>query len=162
MNSVSLSGRLSTNVTVNQAGSTKVAWFRIAVNRNYAKKGEKPVTDFLEVKAFGTTADFAANYLEKGKAIELMGSVEVDAYTPKGGTEKVERTFIRADKINFAIGNSAGSTGKKPDAAPVSAPVSAPASAPAYEAAPGEGAPFAAPNFDDLPFGDDDDLPFGG
>ena len=157
MNSVSLSGRLSTNVTVNQAGSTKVAWFRLAVNRNYAKKGEKPVTDFLEVKAFGTTADFAANYLEKGKAIELMGSVEVDAYTPKGGTEKVERTFIRADKINFAIGNSAGS-GKKPDAAPVSAP----ASAPTYEAAPGEGAPFEAPNFDGFPLGDDDDLPFGG
>lgn len=59
--------------------------FRIAVERDYAKKGEERETDFFNVTAWRNTADFICKYFQKGQLIHIDGSLRTRQYTDKNG-----------------------------------------------------------------------------
>lgn len=60
--------------------------FRLAVDRNYQTKGEEKKTDFFNIVAWRTTAEFISNYFSKGKMILVDGELQTRQYTDKNGS----------------------------------------------------------------------------
>jgi single-strand DNA-binding protein len=89
-----LIGRIGREPEV-KAGNVLVARFSVAVGRKV--KGED-VTDWHNVTAFGKQAEFVEKYLGKGRLVCVMGSLEIQRYTGKDGTEKTAINII-ADTV---------------------------------------------------------------
>ena len=118
--------------------------FRIAVGRDYAKAGEERKTDFINVKAFGKTAEFIERYFHKGSSIAIQGSLQANNYDDKDGNKRVYYEVV-VDRANFC-GSKSDNTGggSRIDEAVANAP------APSY--ATGNAGDFENITDDDLPF----------
>lgn len=81
------------------AGATVLS-FRIAVDRSYQAKGEERKSDFFNIVAWRTTAEFIAKYFGKGRMILLEGELQTRQYKNKEGIE-ITVTELIADKANF-------------------------------------------------------------
>lgn len=83
---VVLVGRITRDIDLKMtAGSgLAVAKFSIAVDRQ-VKKGEDKKSDFLNVVAFGKTAEFVSQYSGKGKLILVDGRIQTGHYENKDG-----------------------------------------------------------------------------
>jgi len=100
MNSVSIVGRLTRDPegkTLNNG--TQVANFTVAVNRNFKNKDGNYDTDFIPVEVMGKPAEFAMNYMTKGRLVSVLGSIRVDKYQDKDGNNKTF-TKVSASNIN--------------------------------------------------------------
>lgn len=93
MNNVVIVGRLTKDPELKYLTSgTAVATFTLAINRDYKNKDGSTPVDFIPVEIMGKPAEFAANYITKGRLVGVQGSIRVDRYdTPDG--EK--RTFTK-------------------------------------------------------------------
>lgn len=95
MNRICVVGRLTMDpkTTTTSSGSL-VAEFAVAVDRPM-KKDE---TDFFNVKAWGKTGEFCANYLGKGRLVSVSGRMESRKFEKDGRTT----TYwdLVADQIN--------------------------------------------------------------
>lgn len=83
MNKVILIGRLVAKPEVNSSGSTAIANYRLAVDRQFKKEGQ-PEADFFNCVAFGKSADFAGKYLHKGMKIAVEGRIQTGSYEKDG------------------------------------------------------------------------------
>ncbi len=90
-NRVQLIGNLGTAPEVKTIeGGRKVAKLVIATNESYKnQKGEK-VTETIwhNLTAWGTQADFAEKFLEKGTEIAIEGKLKNHTYTDKEGIKR--------------------------------------------------------------------------
>jgi single-strand DNA-binding protein len=77
-----------------------VTSFTIAVNRPPTKNNDNPDADFPRITAFGKTAEFAANYLAKGRLILVEGRLQTGKYEKSDGTTQYT-TDVIADRIVF-------------------------------------------------------------
>ena len=82
-----------------------VSSFRIAVRRDYVKKGDGDDTDFFDVVAWRSTAEFVCKYFRKGSLAQVVGRIENRKWTDKHEQPRVT-TEIIADKVYF--GDSKG------------------------------------------------------
>jgi single-strand DNA-binding protein len=106
----------------------KVANFSLAVERGF---GDKAVTDWRAIVAWGSLADFVEKYLKKGKAVYVSGELQDRSWDDKQTGAKRTVTEIRADRIEFAdTGNAPSGGGDRPSRQERSAP------APRQQAAP--------------------------
>ena len=143
MNKVILVGRLTRDPEIRysqNANSTAVASFSIAVDRRFKRDGE-PDADFFNCTAFGKQAEFCEGYLKKGIKMVVVGRLQNDNYTNKDG-EKVYSTRIIVDELEFAESKNASGEGSE----------YRPSSRPEPSAA-GDG-------FMNIPDGIDEELPF--
>ena len=103
MNNVALIGRLSKDVDVrysqNSSNNTAIARTSIAVDRKIKRDGE-PTADFINVIAFGKTAEFLEKYFSKGMRIGVRGHIQTGSYTNKDGA-KVYTTDVIIDECEF-------------------------------------------------------------
>lgn len=84
MNRVFMMGRIVNDLELKTTpNGTSVCTFRIAVDRNYQKKGEEKVTDFFNVTAWRGTAEFLVKYFAKGRMILIEGEMQTRQYTDK-------------------------------------------------------------------------------
>lgn len=97
INKAIIGGRLTRDPehTVTQTG-TEVAKFSVAIPRRFNREE----TDFLNVVAFGKTAEFATKYFQKGSSILVVGSVQSRTYEKDGQKRYV--TEIVAEEVSFA------------------------------------------------------------
>lgn len=87
-NSVILSGRLTQDPELKTTTTGKsVTSFSVAVDRAYKADGEK-ITDFLNIVAWGSTAEFVTRYFRKENLIGIEGSVETRKYQDKNGDNR--------------------------------------------------------------------------
>lgn len=101
LNVVILHGRLTETPELKTTPSgKKVTSFSIAVERDFSTNGEKE-TDFINIVAWNTTAEFVCKYFTKGKQIVIDGSLQVIKYQNKNG-ENRSVTEVKADKVYFA------------------------------------------------------------
>ena len=102
MNSVILIGRTTREpeLKILANSGTAVANFNIAVDREFQVKGKDKMTDFFNIVIFGKTAEYAANYLKKGKLCAVKGSIQNRTYDTKEG-EKRYITEIVADRLQI-------------------------------------------------------------
>ena len=109
MNNVILVGRLSKDPDVRYTQSQMaVARFTVAVDRppRGASQGDQPTADFIDVTAFGKTAEIIEKFFAKGKWIGVQGRIQNNNYTNKDGV-KIYGYQVVADRIEF-IGNKDG------------------------------------------------------
>lgn len=100
INNVVLMGRLTADPERKQTQSgISVARFSVSVDRPYPKDGERQ-TDFLDVVAWRSTADFIANYFGKGQMIALTGSIQSRTYTDRDGNKR-KAVEIVASSVSF-------------------------------------------------------------
>jgi len=89
MNNVSLIGRLTTAPELKYTQSnTAYTRFSIAVDRAYTKQGEERQTDFINIVAWGKTAEFVCKYFTKGQRIGLTGEIRTGSYTDTNGNKR--------------------------------------------------------------------------
>ena len=100
LNNVTLMGRLAHTPDVREKNEKKVAFLRLAVNRDI--KGQDGVdADFFDITAFGKTAEFAEKYFQKGRQIAVIGRLQNRQYTDKDGNKRIQTSII-ADHLYFA------------------------------------------------------------
>lgn len=82
-------------------GNSGTSWatFSIAVNRR-KKKGDEyeETTSFYDVVCFGDMADNAAESLGKGTRVIIVGTLDLETYQAKDGSDKIAAR-ITADEI---------------------------------------------------------------
>lgn len=97
MNTAIISGRLYFTPELKMTDTGKlVTNFTVCVNN--PKKASDTV--FVDCVAWDKTAEFISKFFEKGKRIELAGSLVTDTYKDKHGTEH-KLTKINVDRAEF-------------------------------------------------------------
>lgn len=86
MNSVQLVGRLTRDNELREAGSTQILRNNIAVQRQFKNKDGERESDFINVVAFGKTAELINQYFHKGSRIGVNGRIQTGSYTKEDGT----------------------------------------------------------------------------
>ena len=100
LNNVILQGRITGDVevkTMNNQKQTKYANFSIAVPKT------KDEAMFINLKAFGETAENIAKYFKKGNGIIINGKLDVSQYEKEG--QKTSFTAVVVNSFDFPIGN---------------------------------------------------------
>jgi single-strand DNA-binding protein len=100
LNNAVIMGRICNDLEVKKTQSgVSVCRFAVAVDRAYAKQGEERQTDFIDILAWRSTADFIEKYFTKGQMIAVQGSIQTGSYE-KDGIKR--RTFeIVAENVSF-------------------------------------------------------------
>lgn len=90
MNNVVLIGRLVADPdSKTLASGNAVANMRIAVDR-----GKNEESDFIDLSAFGKTAEFASTYLSKGRLIAVQGKLRIRQYEHNGEKRKAAEVIV--------------------------------------------------------------------
>jgi len=146
-NKVILAGNLTRDPEVRYTPKgTAIAKLGMAINRSWkTDTGEtKEEVTFVDVDAFGRTAEVISQYLKKGRPILVEGRLKLDQWDDKQTGQKRSRLGVVLENFQFLDSGRGDGGGGRSSAA--SAPPSAPASADAPEP---EG---PAPEEDDVPF----------
>lgn len=99
INNVTLMGRMTADAELRTTPNGKsVASFSIAVERDFTQNGTRP-TDFINLVAWGKTAEFITNYFGKGDMIAVTGSIQTRQYEKDGS--KRTATEVIVDKASF-------------------------------------------------------------
>lgn len=93
MNKCIFSGRLTSDVDLREAGTTMMAKFMVAVKRQYTRDGE-PDADFINMIAFGKTAENISKFFGKGSMILVDTRMQTGSYEKKDGTKVYTTDFI--------------------------------------------------------------------
>lgn len=102
LNVVAIMGRLVADpeLRTTQQG-TNVCTFRIACERSYAPKGQQRQADFVDIVAWGKTAEFICKFFQKGSMIAIDGSLQTRHYQGKDGSNRTAVEVV-ASNISFA------------------------------------------------------------
>jgi single-strand DNA-binding protein len=138
INRIVLVGRVVDKPELRYTGNgIAVAQFTLAVERPFKNPQGERETDFIEVVAWRERAEFASNYLDRGRWAGVEGRLQIRSYqTQEGQTRKVAE--VVADGLHF-VGPRPDSQEAAPAAPP---PQRAPAAQP-RAAQPAAGTPAA-------------------
>ena len=158
LNRIIIMGRLARDPELRRTQTgTPVASFRLAVDRDFKDKttGEK-ATDWIDVVAWRSTAEFVSRYFTKGRMAVVEGRLQMRDWTDKDGNKRTSAEVV-ADNVYFGDskrdGESGGYSGGYSQGG-YSGGYSAPAAPSGYGAPPADGDQFAELSDDDgeLPF----------
>ena len=103
-NKVILIGNITKDIELKQTPSgVPVASFTVAVNRKYKNEDGSTSTDFINCVAWRKTAEFAARYFKKGKAMLVEGEIQTRSYTDNNGGKHYV-TEVVANEVGFVGG----------------------------------------------------------
>ena len=115
-NLVVLTGRLTADPELKTTSNgTSVVSFSIAVDRRN-RTGEERQTDFINIVAWRSSAEFISKYFKKGSLIGIEGSIQTRKYTDKNGNNRTAFEVV-ANNVQFveskrdgaaSVGESAG------------------------------------------------------
>ena len=163
LNHIVLMGRLTRDPELRRTGSgTAVTSFSLAVDRDFKSQSGEKETDFIDVVAWRSTAEFVAKYFTKGRMAVVEGRLQIRDWKDREGNNRRSAEVI-ADNVYF--GDSKRDTQADPFGASYStgsygaAPVAPAAPAASFGAPSAPAAPAPASDFAMLE-DDDDQLPF--
>ena len=90
----------------------------VAVQREFKnKETNKYDSDFINIVAFGKTAEFLNKYFQKGSKVGIVGHIQTGSYTNKEG-QKIFTTDVVIDKVEFVSSKSdnGNNTASRPSA----------------------------------------------
>ncbi len=154
VNKVILIGNLGADPEVRYLPSGEaVANLRIATTEKYKDRNgeQQEATEWHRVSFFGKTAEICSQYLKKGSAVYVEGSIRTRKWQDQSGQDRYS-TEVRGDRMQMLGGRSGGSGGG-----------SAPYDDGGFDAppaAPSGGGNRAAPASGGGGGGFDDDIPF--
>lgn len=103
MNKIILIGNLTKNVELlySQTTNKPIAKTSIAVQRKLKNTDGEYESDFFNLVAFGSTAEFMNNYFSKGMKVAIEGRVQNRTWEDENGNRKYA-TDIIAEQVEFA------------------------------------------------------------
>ena len=108
LNTITIMGRLTKDPELRRLDSgTTVSSFAIACERDYAPQGGEKVTDFIDIVAFGKTAEFAEKFFTKGRMAVVTGRLQIRGWTDKEGNKR-RTAEILADHFYFGDSTPTG------------------------------------------------------
>ncbi len=141
-NHITLVGNLTRDPQVRFLPNEKaVADFGLAINRRWknADGVQQEAVMFVDIKAWGRSAETAAQYLKKGSSVLVDGRLDMDTWDDKESGKKRSKLFVTADRILFLDRKEDRAEGAPPPAASAPPPARRPA-------------PAAVPSIDEPPF----------
>lgn len=110
MNNVVLMGRLTKDpdLRYTSGNNTAVASFTLAVNRRFSKEGQ-PQADFINIIAWGKSAEFVGKYFTKGQQVVVVGKIQTRSWDDTEG-KKHYVTEVVAEETYFADSKRSGET----------------------------------------------------
>lgn len=98
LNRVVLIGRLANDPELKYTPSgIPVATFTLAVNRLPNAQGEREA-DFIPIVAWRQSAEFAANYLTKGRLVAIDGKLQIRSWVAQDGSRRKSAEVV-ADNL---------------------------------------------------------------
>jgi len=109
MNNFSGIGRLTKDpeLSYTPSGSVAVCKFTLAINRKFKNANGEYEVDFLNCVAWRKTAEFIAQYFNKGQMMGVTGSVQIRPWEDKEGKKRYT-TEIIVDGADFCGSKSGG------------------------------------------------------
>ncbi len=105
LNRIDIMGRLTRDPELRYTPSGKpVVSFAIAVDRDYAPKGGEKETDFIDIVAWQSTAEFVHKYFSKGRMIIVSGQLQIRKWDDKDGVKRKSPEII-AERVYFGDSN---------------------------------------------------------
>jgi single-strand DNA-binding protein len=104
LNKVFLMGRLTFDPELRRTTTgTAVTELRMATNRSWAgRDGERrEETLFIDVTVWDRQAENCCQYLRKGSALHVEGSLRMDTWDDKTTGEKRSKIRVHADRVQF-------------------------------------------------------------
>ncbi len=181
LNKVFLMGRLTFDPELRRTpNQTAVSQLRLATTRSWqGRDGERrEETLYIDVTVWDRQAETCCQYLRKGSAIHVEGSLKMDTWDDKTTGEKRSKILVHADRVQFLDGKRSdtggdgddaygresaprsrgAATGAQPNRPSPAAADARPANGPPRPAqAPAPEAPRSAMDLDDM---GEDDIPF--
>ena len=125
LNKIFIMGRLTRDPELRRTQSgTAVTSFSLAVDRDYKSQSGEKETDFIDVVAWRSTAEFVAKYFTKGRMAVVEGRLQIRDWKDKDGNNRRSAEVV-ADNIYFGDSKRDG--------------------AGSYDSAPAYGASYGAP-----------------
>ena len=101
LNKIFIMGRLTRDPELRRTQSgTAVTSFTLAVDRDFKSQSGEKETDFIDVVAWRSTAEFAAKYFTKGRMAVVEGRLQIRPWTDKEGNSRRSAEVV-ADNIYF-------------------------------------------------------------
>ncbi len=156
LNKVMLMGNLTRDPEIKYTPKgTAIANFGIAINRVFTPEGgeRREEVTFIDLEAFGRTAEVIGEYFKKGRPIFIEGRLKLDQWDDKTTGKKQSKLRVVVDSFEFLGSREGGGGGEGGGAPSGEARSSAPQQRRAPAAAP---RPPADPDLDvqadDVPF----------
>ena len=86
LNHIVLMGRLTRDPELRHTGTgTAVASFTLAVDRDFKNQNGEKETDFIDIVAWRSTAEYVSKYFTKGRMAVVTGRLQIRNWTDKEG-----------------------------------------------------------------------------
>ena len=113
LNKIVLMGRMTRDPELHTTGSgTPVVTFSLAVDRDTKNQDGERETDFIDVVAWRSTAEFVSKFFSKGRMAVVEGRLQIRDWTDKDGGKRRSAEVI-ANNVYF------GDTKRDSDGGPV-------------------------------------------
>lgn len=101
LNKIILMGRLTRDPELRRTQSgTAVSAMTLAVDRDFKTQGGERETDFIDVVAWRSTAEFVCKYFTKGRMAVVEGRLQVRDWTDRDGAKRRNYEVV-ADNVYF-------------------------------------------------------------
>lgn len=101
LNKIFIMGRLTRDPELRRTqNGTAVAGFALAVDRDYKNADGTKDTDFIEVVAWRSSAEFVSKYFAKGRMAVVEGRLQIRDWQDKDGNKRRNAEVI-ADNVYF-------------------------------------------------------------
>ena len=111
LNKIFIMGRLTRDPELRRTQSgTAVTSFSLAVDRDYKSQSGEKETDFIDVVAWRSTAEFVAKYFTKGRMAVVEGRLQMRDWTDKDGNKRTAAEVV-ADNVYFGDSKKEQTTG---------------------------------------------------
>ena len=105
LNKIIIMGRLTRDPELRRTGSgTAVTSFSLAVDRDFKSQSGEKETDFIDVVAWRSTAEFVSKYFTKGRMAVVEGRLQIRDWTDKDGGKRRSAEIV-ADNVYFGDSN---------------------------------------------------------
>ncbi len=94
-------GRLTRDPELRRTGSgTAVTSFSLAVDRDFKSQSGEKETDFIDIVAWRSTAEFVSKYFTKGRMAVVEGRLQIRDWTDRDGNNRRSAEVV-ADNVYF-------------------------------------------------------------
>lgn len=108
LNKIFIMGRLTRDPELRRTqNGTAVAGFALAVDRDYKNADGTKETDFIEVVAWRSSAEFVSKYFAKGRMAVVEGRIQIRDWQDKDGNKRRNAEVV-ADNVYFGDSKKEG------------------------------------------------------
>ena len=114
LNKVMLMGNLTRDPEIKYTPKgTAIANFGIAINRVFTPEGgeKREEVTFIDLEAWGRTAEVIGEYFKKGKPIFIEGRLKLDSWDDKTTGKKMSKLRVVVESFEFLGSREGGGSG---------------------------------------------------